>query len=95
MTDRAKFPALRAAFAFFAAAPASVTLAGGRVLTTSDVVTITIPGEPSLDTTARIEPDGTLAYPYVGRVKAAGLTQDQLARAIEKRLIELKILLPP
>jgi polysaccharide export outer membrane protein len=90
-----KLPALCAAVALFAAATASPTQAGGRVLATSDVVTIRIPGEPSLDTTARIEPDGTLAFPYVGRIKAAGLTQDELARTIEKRLVALKILAPP
>ena len=41
------------------------------------------------------EPDGTLTFPYVGRIRAAGRTQDQLARAIEERLIELKILVQP
>jgi len=30
----------------------------------------------------------------VGRIKAAGLTQDEVAEVIEKRLIERKILVP-
>jgi protein involved in polysaccharide export with SLBB domain len=64
----------------------------GRVLTTSDVVTIRVLNQPDLDTTTRVEPDGTIQFPYVGRMKAAGLTEGQLERAIERRLIELKIL---
>ena len=67
----------------------------GRVLTTSDVVAIRIPDHPDLDWTARIEPDGTINFPYVGRVKAAGLTEDDLARTVERRLVELKIIAEP
>jgi protein involved in polysaccharide export with SLBB domain len=68
---------------------------GGRVLTASDVVAIRIPDHPDLDWTARIEPDGTINFPYVGRMKAAGLTEDDLARTVERRLIELKIIAGP
>jgi protein involved in polysaccharide export with SLBB domain len=32
---------------------------------------------------------------YLGRVRAAGLTEDEVARVIEKRLIERQILAPP
>ena len=52
--------------------------AGGRVLTTSDVVTIRVLNEPELTTTKRVEPDGTVNFAYVGRIKAAGLTEDEL-----------------
>jgi protein involved in polysaccharide export with SLBB domain len=68
---------------------------GGRVLTTSDVVAIRIPDHPDLDWTARVEPDGTINFPYVGRIKAAGLTEDGLARTVERRLLELKIIAEP
>jgi protein involved in polysaccharide export with SLBB domain len=68
---------------------------GGRVLTTSDVVAIRIVENPDLDWTARVEPDGTINFPYVGRIKAAGLTEDDLARTIERRLIQLKIIAGP
>ena len=68
---------------------------GGRALTTSDVVAIRIPDHPDLDWTARIEPDGTINFPYVGRIKAAGLTEDNLARTVERRLVELKIIAGP
>ena len=75
-----------------AVAPA---LASGRVLTTSDVVSIKIVEQPDLDTTTRVEPDGTINFPYVGRIRAAGRTEDELERAIERRLVELKILPDP
>ena len=67
----------------------------GRVLTTSDVVAIRLVDHPELDTTTRVEPDGTINFPYVGRIKAAGRTEDDLAREVERRLIELKILAGP
>jgi protein involved in polysaccharide export with SLBB domain len=68
---------------------------GGRVLTTSDVVAIRIVDHPDLDWTTRVEPDGTINFPYVGRIKAAGLTEDNLARTVERRLVELKIIAEP
>ena len=69
--------------------------AGGRVLTTSDVVTIRVLNEPELTTTTRVEPDGTVNFAYVGRIKAAGLTEDELAGVIESRLVERGILARP
>jgi protein involved in polysaccharide export with SLBB domain len=79
----------------FAAIAASAAQSGGRVLTTSDVVAIRIVDHPELDTTTRVEPDGTINFPYVGRIKAAGRTEDDLGRAMERRLIELKIIVEP
>jgi polysaccharide biosynthesis/export protein len=78
-----------------AATVAQAGQGGGRVVTTSDVVAIRIPDHPDLDWTARVEPDGTINFPYVGRIKAAGLTEDDLARTVERRLIELKIIAGP
>jgi protein involved in polysaccharide export with SLBB domain len=77
------------------AATGALAGGGGRVLTTSDVVAIRIVDHPELDTTTRIEPDGTINFPYVGRIKAAGRTEDDLARAVGRRLVELKILAGP
>ena len=79
----------------FAAAGATAAQGAGRVLTTSDVVDIRIVDHPDLDTTTRVEPDGTINFPYVGRIKAAGRTEDDLGRAVEQRLIELKIIAGP
>ena len=81
--------------ALLLAAGAAPALAGGRALTPMDVVTIRIVTAPDLDTTARVEPDGTIAFPYLGRIKAAGLTEDQLAQRIERGLIDRKILAGP
>jgi protein involved in polysaccharide export with SLBB domain len=74
---------------------AAAAQAGGRVLTASDVVSIRVLDQPDLGTTTRVAPDGTINLPYVGRIKAAGRTEDDLARAIERRLVELKILAKP
>jgi polysaccharide export outer membrane protein len=78
---------------------ASLSLAanakGGRVLTKSDVVAIKVVGQPDMDTTTRVETDGTVNFPYVGRIKAAGLTEDQLAHAIERQLAERQIVTEP
>ena len=82
--------------ALLVAAPGALAAdSGGRILTTSDVVAIRIVDHPDLNTTTRIEPDGTINFPYVGRIKAAGRTEDDLARAIGRRLVELKILAGP
>jgi len=77
------------------AAGAQAAQGGGRVLTTSDVVAIRIVDHPDLDWTTRVEPDGTINFPYVGRIRAAGLTEDDLARVIGRRLVELKIIAGP
>jgi len=91
-----RLPLLAAAAAVaFLPAPVEPAQAGGRVLTAMDVVSIRIVDHPELDTTTRVEPDGTIAFPYLGRVKAAGRTEDDLARAIERGLIERKIIAEP
>ena len=67
----------------------------GRVLTTADVVVIRIVDHPDLNWTTRVEPDGTINFPYVGRIGAAGRTEDELARTVEQRLVALKIIAEP
>ena len=69
--------------------------AEGRVLTTSDVVTIKVVGQPDLDTSTRVETDGTINFPYIGRIRAAGVTEDALARTIERRLAARQIVTEP
>ena len=84
-----------AAALLLAAMALAQALAGGRVLTPMDVVAIRIVDHPDLDWTVRVEPDGTINFPYVGRIKAAGLTEDDLARTVERRLVALKIIAEP
>ncbi len=92
---RMDHPAIWISGWFYALMGAQAALGGGRVLTTSDVISIRIIDHPDLDTTTRVEPDGTINFPYVGRIKAAGRTQDELGRAIGRRLVELKIIAGP
>ena len=80
---------------FLGAAAIQPAHAGGRVLAAMDVVSIRIVDHPELDTTTRVEPDGTINFPYLGRVKAAGRTADELAQAIERGLIARKIIAAP
>ena len=81
------------ALAVFLSGPAYA--AGGRLLNKSDVVTIKVVSQPDMDTASRVELDGTVQFPYVGRIKAAGLTEDQLAHAIEMRLASRQIVNDP
>jgi polysaccharide biosynthesis/export protein len=76
-------------------APDLACAAGGRVLTPQDVVSIKVVNQPDMDTTARVETDGTISFPYVGRIRAAGLTEDQVARAIERQLASRQIVTEP
>jgi protein involved in polysaccharide export with SLBB domain len=80
---------------FLAAVSASSAHAGGRLLTASDVLAIKVVSQQDLDTKVCVAPDGTINFSYVGRIKAAGLTEDELARAVERRLVELQILAAP
>ena len=48
-----------------------------------------------MDTTSRVETDGTISFPYVGRIRAAGLSEDQLAHAIERQLAARQIVTDP
>jgi polysaccharide export outer membrane protein len=75
--------------------PASAPAAGGRVLTAQDVVSIKVVNQPDMDTTTRVETDGTISFPYVGRIRAAGLSEDQVAHAIERQLASRQIVTEP
>jgi protein involved in polysaccharide export with SLBB domain len=76
----------------FAATCASAGQNSSRILVNSDVVVIRIVDHPELDTTTRVEPDGTINFPYVGRIQAAGRSEDDVARAVGRRLVQMKIL---
>jgi polysaccharide biosynthesis/export protein len=78
-----------------AAAAATGARAGGRILTNQDVVTIKVVNQPDMDTVTRVETDGTITFPYVGRIKAQGLSEDDLSHAIERRLASRQIVTDP
>jgi len=55
------------------------------ILREGDVLKITFPGSPNLDTLQPIRRDGKLNLPLIGEVEAAGMTPDDL----QKKLVEL------
>ena len=58
----------------------------GQTADDLDVLQINIVNQAELNTLVRVEPDGTIEFPYAGRVNAAGLTQDQLGARIKSAL---------
>jgi polysaccharide export outer membrane protein len=53
-----------------------------------DVLTITVYGQDELSGKFTVDPDGTLTFPLLGRVKAGGLTLRGLEEDLEKRLAD-------
>ncbi len=51
-----------------------------------DVLNIVVFGEEDLSKTVALDADGTFDYPYVGRVKAGGLTARAIGEEIARRL---------
>jgi protein involved in polysaccharide export with SLBB domain len=69
--------------------------AAGRQLVASDMVQIKVVGQSELDTQARIDNDGSITFPFIGRVQAAGLSEDELAERIKQGLITKGIVKRP
>jgi polysaccharide biosynthesis/export protein len=69
--------------------------AAGRRLTTSDVLQINVVNQAELNSMVRIEPDGTISFPYVGRIVAAGLTEDELKAKITIALTKADVVKNP
>jgi polysaccharide export outer membrane protein len=97
MTIGKKVQVLILSLSAFAAAGllSGEALAAGRILAKQDTVTIKVVSQPDMDTTTRVGPDGTIEFPYVGRIKAAGRSEDELARTIEQRLASRQIVTDP
>lgn len=72
--------------AILLAASSLAAVAAGRALHVDDVLQIKVVSQPDLDTTARVETDGTINFPYAGRIHAAGRSQDEVAQIIAQRL---------
>lgn len=60
-----------------------------------DVVEVTVVGEEKLPKEFEINTDGTLDFPYVKPIKAAGLDPRQIATSIRDELVEAKFLVSP
>ncbi len=95
--------------AFVAVALVTVGCSGGRpgppknlpapVLSTvvgpGDLFDVSVLGEKDLPKEYRVQPDGTIRFPYLGPIKVAGLEPQQIEELLRTRLIEEKILQSP
>ena len=60
-----------------------------------DLFKVTVLGEKDLPGEYRVQPDGTIDFPYVDRLKVAGLEPQQIVDVIKQGLVEKKILTDP
>lgn len=70
---------------------ASVTLpepAQSTVVGPGDVFEISVLGEKDIPRTFRVQPDGTVDFPYLERVTIAGLEPQEIEATIEKGLLD-------
>lgn len=66
--------------------PAGLSAQADYVIGSQDVVTITVYDQADLSGKFTVDPDGTLTFPLLGRLKAAGLTLRGLEEDLQKRL---------
>jgi polysaccharide export outer membrane protein len=72
--------------------PAPVT---STTIGIGDLVNVQLVGERELPTDYRVAPDGTIDYPYVGRVNVAGREPQEVVDLLRNKLIEGKVLTNP
>ncbi len=60
-----------------------------------DVFVVAVVGEKDIPGEFRVQPDGTIDFPYLDRIKVAGLEPQQIEELIKKDLIERQILVNP
>jgi polysaccharide export outer membrane protein len=60
-----------------------------------DLFEVTVLGEKDLAHEYRVQPDGTIDFPYLDRLEVAGLEPQQIEDLIKRSLIDRKILLTP
>jgi protein involved in polysaccharide export with SLBB domain len=60
-----------------------------------DLFEVSVLGEKDLPKEFRIQPDGTVDFPYLDRIAVAGLEPQQIEELLKKELIEKKILANP
>jgi polysaccharide export outer membrane protein len=74
--------------AMLIAALVAATLAAQNeyIIGAQDVLNITVVGEPELTNKFTVEQDGTFTFPFIGRVKAGGVSQRALEDELRKQL---------
>jgi polysaccharide export outer membrane protein len=60
-----------------------------------DVFEVSIVGEKEIPKEFRVQPDGTVRFPYLDRIAVAGMEPQQLEDLLRQKLIEKKILVDP
>jgi polysaccharide export outer membrane protein len=60
-----------------------------------DLFKVTVLGEKDLPAEYRVQPDGTIDFPYLDRLTVAGLEPQQIVDLIKQELVEKKILIDP
>ncbi len=60
-----------------------------------DLFAISVLGEKDLTQEFQVQPDGTIDFPYLSRVKVEGLEPQEVVDVLKKKLIEGKILADP
>jgi polysaccharide export outer membrane protein len=65
------------------------------VIGPGDLFEVSVLGEKDLPKVFRVQPDGSVDFPYVDRLMVAGLEPQQIEEAIKKALIDKKILSDP
>jgi polysaccharide export outer membrane protein len=60
-----------------------------------DVFAVRVFGEQDMSQDYRVAPDGTIDFPYVGRLRVQGLAGTEVADTIRRRLVEDEILRNP
>ena len=60
-----------------------------------DLFEVTVLGEKDLAHEYRVQPDGTIDFPYLDRVAVAGLEPQQIEDLLKQSLVQRKILVSP
>jgi polysaccharide biosynthesis/export protein VpsN len=60
-----------------------------------DLFRVTVLGEKDVPLEYRVQPDGTIDFPYIDRLSVAGLEPQQIVDLIKKELVAKKILVDP
>lgn len=60
-----------------------------------DVFVVSVLGEKDLPPEYRVQPDGSIDFPYVGRIQVTGLEPQQIVDLLKMKLVEKQILREP
>lgn len=76
----------RLVFSLLLVAPAAALAQEVTPVRPADVIDVLVLGQPSLSATFTIAPDGSIAYPLLGKVEVSGLAPDAVAGKLQSLL---------